>query len=162
MSGCVCRPDVRKKAKEIPKGTAAVGVGLSPTEPTAFDRARSVYSSIRRSSHSGQSSVTAFLFRENKEEKKKERKSRSDFPGWSWRLFVTSMRWRSAGIGRNIPLGKIGRGGSAKLTVLGRRWEAIGGVSRARIRGSNLSGKFGKDLLFSEGVAICQYPHCGK
>lgn len=38
------------------------------------------------------------------------------------------------------------------------------GVWRACLRvcvcGSNLSGKFGKGLLFSGGVAICQYPHC--
>lgn len=33
---------------------------------------------------------------------------------------------------------------------------------RMRVRGSNLLGKFGKGLLFSQGVAICQYPHYRK
>lgn len=48
-----------------------------------------------------------------------------------------------------------------RVHVPNRNW-CIADKREPYVRGSNLPGKFGKGLLFSEGVAICQYPHYRK
>lgn len=145
MSGYVCLPDVTKKAKEIPKGT-----DRRPRETSVFHRVLSFDLPYRICQEP--SATTFHPFSLSLIFQSFEFFFSSCFVlfvlSLSSDVFVGRMRSRDVRIGtrvyRSKELEDEHRGADAVLRS-DRRWRF------ARVCGSNLSGKFGNGLLFSEG-----------